>query len=240
MFKEDQSKPSARPRLSAILPSYNEAEGMAEVLAVLRQVPELDEILVVDDGSTDDTAALTLQSAIKDTRIRLIQLPANQGKGQAIFCGAAATQAEALLLLDADLKDLKPGHIQDLVEPVLAGRADMSLGLFRSGHLNTDLSHRATPWLSGQRCLKADLLNSMDLQAAAGYGFETALTISARQQHARTQVVFLTGVWHPPSELHRGFLKGVGQRARMYSHIFRAWRTARRSPRRLKKFEFPG
>jgi len=235
---QNQRQPDPPTRLSVIIPALNEAEGMAGVLAVLRQVPELEEIIVVDDGSTDDTAQITHQAAIQDPRIRLIQQPNNQGKGQAIFTGVSTTQAQFLLLLDADLMDLKPQHIADLIEPVLSGRADMSLGLFRSGHLNTDLSHRATPWLSGQRCLKVDLLEDIDVQAASGYGFETALTISARQQHARTQIVFMTGVWHPPSEIHRGLLKGIGQRARMYSQILRAWRTAKRTRiRRLKQID---
>jgi len=237
MLQEDHQQLSDLPRLCVILPAYNESEGMGGVLAVLRQVPELSEIIVVDDGSQDDTAQITRHSAIQDPRIRLMQQPVNQGKGQAIFIGAAATRAPVLLLLDADLMDLKPQHIKDLVEPVLSGRADMSLGLFRSGHIITDLSHWATPWLSGQRCLKTDLLHNIDIQAAAGYGFETALTISSHQEHARIQVVFLTGVWHPPSEFHRGFLKGVVQRARMYSHIFRAWRMAKRSQIRLKQIK---
>jgi len=235
MQQEDRQQPDNQTRLSAIIPAFNESEGMGGVLTVLRQVPELYEIIVVDDGSTDDTAKITRQAAIQDPRIRLIQQPINQGKGQAIFTGVSTTQVQFLLLLDADLMNLKPQHIKDLIEPVITGHVDMSLGLFRSGHLNTDLSHWATPWLSGQRCLNVDLLQDIDVQAASGYGFETALTISARQQHARTQAVFMTGVWHPPSEFHRGLLKGIWQRAHMYSHILRAWRTAKRSQYRLKQ-----
>lgn len=235
MLPQDDRTTSNHPHLSAILPAYNEAEGMGGVLAVLHQVPALDEIIVVDDGSQDDTARVTRQAARQDARIRLIQQPSNLGKGQAIFTAAATTRAPFLLLLDADLMNLNPGHVEDLIEPVLSGRADMSIGLFRSGHLNTDLAHRATPWLSGQRCLKADLLRNIDVQAAAGYGFETALTISTRQEHARTQVVFMSGVWHPPSEFHRGFWQGVAQRTRMYLHILRAWRTARRTRLKLKQ-----
>lgn len=235
MLPQDEQKISNPPRLCVIIPAYNEAEGLGGVLAVLRQVSMLDEIIVVDDGSQDDTSQVARQAAMQDTRLRLIQQPTNQGKGQAIFRAAATTHAPYLLLLDADLMNLNPGHVEDLIEPVLSGRAEMSIGLFRSGHLNTDLAHRATPWLSGQRCLKADLLKEIDVRAAAGYGFETALTISTHREHARTQVVYWTGVWHPPSEFHRGFWPGVWQRTRMYFHILRAWCTAQRRRLKLKQ-----
>ena len=230
-------RPFNLPAVAAIIPAYNESENLGGVLDVLRQVSGLSQIIVVDDGSQDDTAEVVGQAAVNDLRIRLIQHSCNQGKGQAIFTGASATQAPVLLLLDADLINLKPQHIESLIEPVISDAADMTLGLFRAGHLNTDFAHWITPCLTGQRCLNADLIQHIVPEAAAGYGFETALTIAARKQHTCTQIVFLKGVWHPPSEFHIGLWKGLGRRLRMYRHIFRAWRMAggSRSRRRTKR-----
>jgi glycosyltransferase involved in cell wall biosynthesis len=229
-------RPFNLPAVAAIIPAYNESENLGGVLDVLRQVSGLSQIIVVDDGSQDDTAEVVRQSAVNDLRIRLIQHLRNRGKGQTIFTGVTATQAPVLLLLDADLINLKPQHIESLIEPVLSGAADMTVGLFRAGHLNTDFAHWITPWLSGQRCLNTDLIQHIFPEAAAGYGFKTALTITARQQHTRTRIVFLNGVWHPPSEFHRGLWKGLGRRLRMYGHIIRAWRMAGSPrPRRQRK-----
>jgi len=229
----------AHPAVTAIIPAYNESESLGRVLDVLSQVARLDQIIVVDDGSQDDTTGVVRQRAALDPRVHLIQHASNRGKGQAIFTGASAAQTPVLLLLDADLVNLKPQHVVDLIEPVLSGAADMTLGLFRAGRLNTDLAHRLTPWLTGQRCLKADLIPHIVPEAAAGYGFETALTVAARQRRARTRQVFLAGVWHPPAEFHHGLWKGVGRRARMYGQILRAWRMARHPHVRQKRKKYP-
>ncbi len=210
------------PQVAAIIPAYNEARRIGAVLEVLRGVSLLSEIIVVDDGSTDDTAEVVRRAAAADPRLRLVRHEKNLGKGQAIFTACATTRAPYLLLLDADLQGLTPSHVEALIRPLLEGRADMTLGVFRGGRFNTDLSHWLTPWLSGQRCLRAELLQDVHREAAAGYGFETALTVAVAQKGYRTRRVPLRGVWHPPSEFHRK--RGLIWRMRMYRQIVRAWK----------------
>jgi polyisoprenyl-phosphate glycosyltransferase len=221
---EETTQPR-KPVIAAIIPTYNEAFNVSGVLEVLRQVPLLDEIVMVDDGSKDNTVEILRKAALADTRIKIVQHEKNRGKGQAIFTGWSATNAPVLLLLDADLKNLKPDHIESLLCPILDHRADMTLGLFRGGHFNTDISHWITPFLTGQRGLRAELLKHISHEAAAGYGFEVALTVAASKQNYRKRIVFLKGVWHPSSELRteRGYWNGYIWRVRMYGQIFRAW-----------------
>jgi glycosyltransferase involved in cell wall biosynthesis len=211
-------------QVSAIIPSFNEAGHIARVLAVLRAVPELQEILVVDDGSLDATCEEVLREQDADDRIRLIRLPENLGKGQAVLRGLQTIGSDLVLMLDADLMDLRPEHVAALMEPVLAERADMTLGLFRGGRLHTDLGHIGTPWLTGQRCLKVELLRLLTEQTAGGYGLETALTVTAQLHAYRVERVTLRGVWHPPAEFHRGLWKAAAWRGKMYAQIWHAWR----------------
>jgi polyisoprenyl-phosphate glycosyltransferase len=221
----DNPRQSRKPLVAAILPTYNEELNVSSVLEVLRGTCILDEIILVDDGSSDKTFEILTQAAAVDHRIQLIRHSENKGKGEAIFSGWAATSAPILLLLDADLKDLTPEHVRALLAPVIDHRADMTLGLFQGGHLATDLSHRITPFLTGQRGLRSELLKDISREAAAGYGFEIALTVTARQRNFRTRVVTLKGVWHPSSEFRaeRGFWGGVLWKLRMYDQIIRAW-----------------
>ena len=221
----DNPRQSRKPLIAAIIPMYNEALNVSGVLDVLRATSLLDEIILVDDGSTDNTAEILYQAATIDRRIQVIQQYRNRGKGQAIFDGWAATSATILLLLDADLKALAPEHIHALLAPVIDHRADMTMGLFRGGHRSTDFSHWLTPFLTGQRGLRAELLKHVSPEAAAGYGFEVALTVAARQQNSRTRAVALRGVWHPSSEFRseRGFWRGMLWKLRMYGQIIRAW-----------------
>ena len=219
--------------IAAILPTYNEAHHIHAVLDVLREVDTLSEIIVVDVGSSDDTAELARQAAALDPRLQVIQHNKNRGKGQAIFTGWRATQAACLLLLDADLVNLTPQHVDALIAPVITRRADMTLGLFRGGRIHTDFAHWAAPWLTGQRCLRAEILRHVSEQAASGYGFEVALTLAAQRRGYRLRIIPLGGVWHPPSEFHRGWLKGIPWRLKMYGQILRAfWITSGWSERR--------
>ncbi len=212
--------------VSAIIPAYNEEKRIASVLSVLRDVPIIETILVVDDGSTDNTSISVASCQKSDTRIQLIRNLVNRGKGQAVLTGWEKIFTPYLLTLDADLQDLTADHIQNLCQPVLDGTADMTLGIFRHGHLATDFSHWAAPWLTGQRCFRTELLACLSMEASRGYGFETALTVLARTLHKKTVRVYLDGVSHPPSELHRGPLSGILNRGRMYLEIMRAWHYA--------------
>jgi hypothetical protein len=99
----------------------------------------------------------------------------------------------------------------------------MTIVVFRRGRFQTDLSHWLTPWLSGQRCLRADLFRYVSQEAAEGYGIQTAITVAFHQQDWCIQHIVLKGVHHPPSELHRGLWRGIRVRTKMYAQIIRAF-----------------
>jgi len=213
-------------RVAAILPAYNESGRIGNVLAVLRNVNLVQEIIVVDDGSQDTTAEEAALAASNDVRIRLIRHQHNMGKGAAMFTGSRRTNAPILIFLDSDLINLAPNQVEDLIRPVANGLADMTIGVFQQGSFFTDLSQHITPWLSGQRCMKHHLLQQISYRAAAGYGVETAITITARQNKWRVASVPLIGVSHPTGEIHRGLFHGAANRLRMYGHILQAaWLT---------------
>jgi polyisoprenyl-phosphate glycosyltransferase len=220
-----------KPLIAAIIPTYNEERNVAGVLEVLHLSDILDEIIIVDDGSVDKTIEIVSKFAATDRRMQIIQHERNKGKGQAIFTGWAATSAPYLILLDSDLHALNPDHVLALMTPVLDHRTDMTLGLFWGGHINTDFSSWGMPFLTGQRGLRAEILKYISREAASGYGFEIALTIAARQMGYHKLIIPLKGVWHPPSEFHRGGLNGIIWRFRMYGQIIRGWVIASRERR---------
>jgi glycosyltransferase involved in cell wall biosynthesis len=92
--------------ITAVIPAYNEAENISNVLAVLQEVTDVTQILVVDDGSEDETAVVVRQFQAKDRRINLLSLAQNQGKSSAMFAGAAASP----LASADDLDRCNPGR----------------------------------------------------------------------------------------------------------------------------------
>jgi glycosyltransferase involved in cell wall biosynthesis len=117
--------PDERRLVSVVMPAYDEAATIAHVL---RRVLDLDlrtELIVVDDGSTDGTAAVVEQVA--DGRVRLIRHDRNRGKGAAVRTGIAASAGDIVVIQDADL-EYDPRDLPRLLGPLLEGVADAVFG----------------------------------------------------------------------------------------------------------------
>jgi glycosyltransferase involved in cell wall biosynthesis len=202
-------------RVAAILPAYNEETRIARVLEAMIQAPELSEIWVVSDGSTDRT----YETATGIPGVRALRLPENRGKGAAMVAGALLANADALLFMDADLQGLKPSHIGELVQPVISRDAEMSVGIFHGGRFITDLAQRLAPRISGQRCiLRSSFLRAQHVSELR-YGVEMALYRHAQAEGLRIASVPLLGITHPMKEEKIGMLRGTVARAHMYSEV---------------------
>jgi glycosyltransferase involved in cell wall biosynthesis len=112
--------------VSVVIPVYNEVDTIAEVLARVRAVPFVTEVIVVDDGSTDGTRD-RLAGLPQDDHIRVILHERNQGKGAALRTGFAAVTGTVVIIQDADL-EYDPREYSKLLEPIEDGRADVVFG----------------------------------------------------------------------------------------------------------------
>ena len=93
---------SNKPDVTVIIPAYNEEEGITDVITQLRELSENYEILVVDDGSTDNRYKLAT-----DTGVKVIRHPDNKGYGAALKTGIRNAKADIVLFMDADVKRAK-------------------------------------------------------------------------------------------------------------------------------------
>ena len=112
-------------KLSVVMPVYDEAKTVEAILGRVLRTPDLFEIVVVDDASTDGTAAAL--GRVSDPRVRVVRHPKNRGKGAALRTAFAEVTGEVVVIQDADL-EYDPGDYPKLLKPIEAGLADVVYG----------------------------------------------------------------------------------------------------------------
>lgn len=195
-------------KTSLIIPAYNEAETIGGIVEVALESELFKEVVVVDDGSTDDTAKIA-----QDAGAIVISHPINLGKSQAIKTGMDNTSGGFVCFIDADLIDLDMRHLWELTHPVVSiGIAGASVAVIGT------LAQILFPFLSGQRCFKRNLLDDFD-RWNVGFGFEIALSHHLRRKGVKQHKVYWWGVSQIMKEKKRGLIRGFLDRLNMYKQI---------------------
>lgn len=205
-------------KATAIIPAHNEAARIGRVLEAVAASELIDQLIVVDDGSSDDTAS----AAGGHNGAVVVRLARNQGKAAAMLAGARLARNAVVLFLDADLVGLTAEHVSRLVEPVLAGETDMTVGQFASGSPFVTAWMRFCPAISGQRAMRVTDFMAIPGVEASGFGVEVVITRYARARRLRVDYVPLPSITHVVKEAKRGLVRGLSSRALMYGQIVRS------------------
>ena len=113
--------------LGVVIPVYNEEKTLHIIVMRVLARPEVGELVMVDDCSTDGTWQTMQKLATSDSRIRIFQHAVNQGKGAALRTGFQQVESDIVIIQDADL-EYDPDEYPKLLMPILTGRADVVFG----------------------------------------------------------------------------------------------------------------
>lgn len=177
-------KPKKYQKVSVIIPAYNEEDTVAKVVEVVRNVSFVDEIIVVNDGSSDKTE----EEAINAGAI-VINHETNKGKGEALFTGYKQAECDVIAFIDADIYNLTSKKVESMIMPILLGDAEITKTKFSrvSGRV-TELT--AKPLLnfffpeisfeqplSGQFAARKETLRKINFEK--DYGVDVGIVIDA-------------------------------------------------------------
>ncbi len=184
----------SQPLLSVVVPAYNEEATLSEIVGRLLAVQEAEEIIIVNDCSTDGTRAIIDQLAAEHPRIKVAHHSVNAGKTEALKTGFALTTGKIVIVQDADL-EYDPAEIGEVIAPILEGRADVVYGsrfLVRKAsrvlYFYHYLANKGLTFLSNlctnvnmtdvETCYKAfrgEIIRNMTI-TSSGFGFEIEVT----------------------------------------------------------------
>ncbi|OZG70503.1 glycosyl transferase [Hahella sp. CCB-MM4] len=174
--------------VSCIIPAKNEAAGLTGLLPRLVAIEDVSEIIVVDDGSTDDT----VEVCKRFDKVRVISHPYSQGNGSAIKTGARNATGEIFVFLDADGQH-NPDYIPSMLEKISAGydlvvgsrgsESQASLGRLAGNSLYNALAswmvgHKIEDLTSGFRAVRADKFREFIYLLPNGFSYPTTSTMA--------------------------------------------------------------
>ena len=180
--------------LSVVIPSFNEAATLPLIVEKLLALPQLLEVVIVDDCSTDGTERVGAELAATHDQVRYTRHQKNAGKTEALKTGFALTTGSIVIIQDADL-EYDPTEIPDLIQPILDGHADVVYGSrflvrkasrvlyfyhyvankFLTFTSNSLTNLNMTDVETGYKAFRGDIIRKMKI-VSRGFGFEIEVT----------------------------------------------------------------
>ncbi len=208
-----------QPPVSAIVPAFNEANRIGLVLKTLTSSSAFHEIIVIDDGSSDNTSAI-----VSTYPVTLIRFTSNQGKSAALQAGIEASKSDIFFFCDADVIGLTTADITAILTPVIQGQHDMFIAM----HPRVAFSWfpwllHIVPLLSGERAVTRSLWNQVPAPYKRRFRIEAALNFYARYHGHGYDYRIFPHLSQTIKEIKYGLLPGFYARLKMSYEVSAAY-----------------
>lgn len=205
--------------VSCLVPAYNEGANIGRVLAVLQGMPCLHEIIVLDDGSSDNTSEVARQYQRRNPAIRLLASGSNRGKTDAIRAGVRACRGEIVVIIDSDLINLRPDNVARLIAAVRDEGCALAI-LDRAGDRRavwgwTDCAR----FFGGERAFRRNDFMEIEFHAGAGYLLEIIMNLHFMRRGKKIKTFFCSNLFTLHDHHKNGFRAGFGHYWKMSGEI---------------------
>ena len=182
-------------KVTSIVPVYNEEKTVGNVLEVLNLSKDIDEIIVIDDGSTDKTPNIIKR--LKTNKMEYIKLKRNIGKDNTLRNCAESINSEIVILFDSDLIGLEEHHIKNMLNTLIEEKAGMVIGLRDKGNFLANLIMPYFPLTGGERALKTNIFKEIiKIPFRERWGLEWIMNDYLKKKKLKIAKIRLEGVDH--------------------------------------------
>ncbi|MCK4663152.1 MAG: glycosyltransferase family 2 protein [Bacteroidales bacterium] len=194
-------------KTSAIICAFNEEKTIADVIKITHECSLINEVIVVNDGSTDNTSSI-IKNLSQVIELNIIEYAENKGKGFAMATGVKSSNNDIILFVDADLTGLNNNHFEQLLDPILKNKSDMVLGQATETLINYSINPFKS--FTGERALKKEnILPILEDMEDSRFGVETLINLFFQSQGKKVKYVMLKNLIHPTKYIKTSKIKAT-------------------------------
>jgi glycosyltransferase involved in cell wall biosynthesis len=213
---------NTKTTISCVIPAYNEGKNISRVLDVVTTYSKFNEIIVIDDGSKDNTREIVKEYQKNCEHLKLIVNSHNLGKTGAIKKAVYMSSGELVVMLDADLINLNHRNLNALIKPVQTNKCGMTI-LDRAGDKASIMGFvNLAKFFGGERCILKKDFELMNLPKNGGYLLEVIMNMYYIGKGKKIQTIYCKNLYtiHQFSKIK--FWKGIRNYLKMFKKIWNA------------------
>ena len=208
----------SKQQVTAVVPIYNEINRIGKVLNILANYPGFAEVIVIDDGSLDNSSAVIAQFS----QVHYVRKEINQGKAKAMDDGVKLVKTDIVFFCDGDIKGLKSEMLDKILEPVLSGRVDMFIAMRNHKIYFLHQLVPLMPLLGGERALTVNLWKKVPVEYKQRFKIESGLNFYAKYYGNGFDIKLFRDLSQTIKEKKYGYWNGFKKRLSMFVDILSA------------------
>lgn len=194
--------------VSCLIPAYNEGANLGRVLEVALKLSFLDEIIVLDDGSSDNTVGIVREYQRKNSVLKLLSSATNCGKTQTVLKGVNACRGEIVVILDSDLINLRADNVFKLISAVKDEGYDLVI-LDRAGDRKAIWGWtNCARFFGGERSFRKKDFLQIEFPARGGFLLEIIMNFNFIRRGKKIKTIFCDNLYTRHDYDKRGLRKG--------------------------------
>lgn len=210
-------------KITAVIPAFNEEPRIGRVLDIISTFPLFTQIILVNDGSSDQTIAVMKELSKSDKRVQIVDLKKNKGKTWAVVEGMKKCKGELVCLIDADLTGLKHEYLYKMVYYLLNGEFDMTI-LDREGERVSPIGW-AQSWVNrfngGERAFWIKDWKKINFKKGSLYGIEQEMNLYYVKNSKKVRTIWCPGLYGALQMRKKGFVKGLAVYRKMFIELYK-------------------